>query len=150
VWLRWFLLVIMPYSRADNSWPVSFADCAWEWVYATNLSRLQRERERNKETACARSTAILCVVTEAKQCHCACSPAEREKSEFRIRGGRQWEALPRCWGVRNKKLRLEGSQALPASPSGRVGFNFSIRDNLMIHYCRYGEALVRNLNIYQS
>jgi hypothetical protein len=31
------------YRRADNSRPVSFTVSAWEWVYATNLSRPQRE-----------------------------------------------------------------------------------------------------------
>jgi hypothetical protein len=31
------------YRRTCNSWPVSFTVCACEWVYATNLSRLQRE-----------------------------------------------------------------------------------------------------------
>jgi hypothetical protein len=30
------------YRRADNFRPVSFIVSAWEWVYATNLSRLQR------------------------------------------------------------------------------------------------------------
>jgi hypothetical protein len=34
------------YRRTDNSRPVSFTVSAWEWVYSTNLSRLQRERER--------------------------------------------------------------------------------------------------------
>jgi hypothetical protein len=29
-------------------------------------------------------------------------------------------------GVRNNKLRLEGSQALPASPSGRVEFDLTL------------------------
>jgi hypothetical protein len=38
--------------RADNFRPVSFTVRAWEWVYATNLSRLQRERrERERETS---------------------------------------------------------------------------------------------------
>jgi hypothetical protein len=37
------------YRRADNFRPVSITVSAWEWVYATNLSRLQREtRERSK------------------------------------------------------------------------------------------------------
>jgi hypothetical protein len=42
------------HRRADNSRPVSFTVSAWEWVYATNLSRLQREtseRERERETS---------------------------------------------------------------------------------------------------
>jgi hypothetical protein len=34
------------YRRADNSRPVSFTVSAWEWVYATNLSRLQRETNK--------------------------------------------------------------------------------------------------------
>jgi hypothetical protein len=37
------------YRRADNSRPVSFNVSTWEWVYATNLSRLERET-REKET----------------------------------------------------------------------------------------------------
>jgi hypothetical protein len=50
------------YRRTDNSRPMSFTVSAWEWVYATNLSRLQREtkrereRGRNKQTARGRST----------------------------------------------------------------------------------------------
>jgi hypothetical protein len=42
------------YRRADNFRPVSFTVSAWEWVYATNLSRLQgetRERERERWTS---------------------------------------------------------------------------------------------------
>jgi hypothetical protein len=37
---------VVNYRRADNSRPVPFTVTAWEWAYATNLSRLQRERER--------------------------------------------------------------------------------------------------------
>jgi hypothetical protein len=32
---------IVSYRRADNSRPVSFTVSTWDWVYATNLSRLQ-------------------------------------------------------------------------------------------------------------
>jgi hypothetical protein len=42
---------------------------------------------------------------------------------------------------------LEGSQALPASLSDRVGFDFSVKNNLMWRSWRYGGCLVRNLNI---
>jgi hypothetical protein len=44
---------------------------------------------------------------------------------------------------------LEGSQALPASPSDRVGFDLSLALEiiLMKRSCRYGEVLVRNLSI---
>jgi hypothetical protein len=108
VWLRWFLLVIMPYSRADNSRPVSFADCAWEWVYATNLSRLQRERERNKRRVreAQRTYYLNGVVTEANQCHCACSPILSLTCVWRLRSrehrpksaGRPILAIDkRCW-----------------------------------------------------
>jgi hypothetical protein len=38
--------VTVLYRRADNSGPVSFTVSAWEWVYATNLSRLQRETSK--------------------------------------------------------------------------------------------------------
>jgi hypothetical protein len=39
--------LIWAYWRADNFRPMSFTVSAWEWVYATNLHRLQREtRER--------------------------------------------------------------------------------------------------------
>jgi hypothetical protein len=31
------------FRSAENSWPVSFTVSAWEWVYATNLSRLERK-----------------------------------------------------------------------------------------------------------
>jgi hypothetical protein len=34
------------YKRVDIFWPVSFTVSAWEWVYATNLSRLQRETSK--------------------------------------------------------------------------------------------------------
>jgi hypothetical protein len=47
------------YRRADNSRPVSFTVSVWEWVYATNLTRLQREtreRERKEKTARRRCT----------------------------------------------------------------------------------------------
>jgi hypothetical protein len=80
-----------PYRRADNSRPVSFTVSAWERVYATNLSRLQRETreregERERETTkrhVGEAHTVLQqrsyylnarVVTEAEQCHCACSP----------------------------------------------------------------------------
>jgi hypothetical protein len=35
-----------PHRRADTSRPVSFTVSAWEWVYATNLTRLQRETSK--------------------------------------------------------------------------------------------------------
>jgi hypothetical protein len=38
-----FHLIRITYRRADNCRPVPFTVSAWEWVYATNLSRLQRE-----------------------------------------------------------------------------------------------------------
>jgi hypothetical protein len=40
----------MAYRRADNSRPVSFTVSAREWVYATNLSRVQR-KTRERETS---------------------------------------------------------------------------------------------------
>jgi hypothetical protein len=49
------------YRRADNSWPVSFTVSAWEWVYATNISRLQRETSKRHvgEAYSVLTTAIL-------------------------------------------------------------------------------------------
>jgi hypothetical protein len=34
------------YRRTDKSRPVSFTVSSWEWIYATNLSRLQRETSK--------------------------------------------------------------------------------------------------------
>jgi hypothetical protein len=76
------------YRSADNSRPVSFTVSAWEWVYATNLSRLQREtrereRERNKQmagekgTQCTNKSDPITSTSELllrRKCHCACSP----------------------------------------------------------------------------
>jgi hypothetical protein len=43
---------------------------------------------------------------------------------------------------------LEGSQALPASPSDRVGIEFGVKySNLMWRSWRYGDYLVRMLKI---
>jgi hypothetical protein len=49
------------YKRADTSRPVSFTVSAWEWVYATNLSRLQRETSKRHvgEEQSVLITAIL-------------------------------------------------------------------------------------------
>jgi hypothetical protein len=49
------------YRRADNSRPVSFTVSAWERVYATNLSRLQRETSKRHmgEAHSVLTTAIL-------------------------------------------------------------------------------------------
>jgi hypothetical protein len=51
------------YRHPDNSRPVSFTVSAWDWVYATNLYRLRRERETSKrhvgEAHCVLTTAIL-------------------------------------------------------------------------------------------
>jgi hypothetical protein len=48
------------YRRADNFQPVSFTVGAWEWVYATNLSRLRRETsKRHVGEAHSVLTAIL-------------------------------------------------------------------------------------------
>jgi hypothetical protein len=54
--IRTFILPVCTtqseYRRTDSSRPVSFTVCAWKWVYATNLSRLQKEtRERERETS---------------------------------------------------------------------------------------------------
>jgi hypothetical protein len=52
---------------------------------------------------------------------------EREKSEFRIIGGGAVRGTTKMeGGVRNNKLRLEGSQVLPTSPSGRVRFDLTL------------------------
>jgi hypothetical protein len=48
----------------------------------------------------------------------------REREEFRmLMGGGAVRGTTKMLGSENNKLRLEGSQALPASPSGRVGFD---------------------------
>jgi hypothetical protein len=52
----WDVEALTFYTRADNSRLLSFTVSSWEWVYATNLSRLQREtrereRERERETS---------------------------------------------------------------------------------------------------
>jgi hypothetical protein len=49
------------YRLADNSRPVSFTVRAWEWVYATNLSRLQSEKSKRHvgEAHNLLTTAIL-------------------------------------------------------------------------------------------
>jgi hypothetical protein len=49
------------YRRVDNSRLVSFTVCAWERVYATNLSRLQREtsKRHKREAHSVLTTAIL-------------------------------------------------------------------------------------------
>jgi hypothetical protein len=59
---RWMLENVM-HRRADNFRPVSFTASAWEWVCATNLSRLQREtreREREREKQMARGKSTQC------------------------------------------------------------------------------------------
>jgi hypothetical protein len=59
--------------------------------------------------------------------------------EFRG-GGRVVRDTTKLWGwVGNSSCCLEGSQALPASPSDRVGFDFSVKYNdLMWRSWRYG------------
>jgi hypothetical protein len=49
------------YRLADNSRPLSFTVSAWEWVYATNLSRLQRDTSKRHvgEAHSVLITAIL-------------------------------------------------------------------------------------------
>jgi hypothetical protein len=51
---------------------------------------------------------------------------EREKSEFRIIGGGSERHYQDVGGSEITKMRLEGSQALPASPSGRVGYDLTL------------------------
>jgi hypothetical protein len=72
----------------DNFRPVYFTVSAWEWMYATNLPRLQRKtKEKERETSKRNvreahsllMTAILlpqCLSCDygKKKCHCACSP----------------------------------------------------------------------------
>jgi hypothetical protein len=41
-------------------------------------------------------------------------------------------------GFGNSSCCLEDSQALPSSPSDRVGFDFSVKNNLMWRSWRYG------------
>jgi hypothetical protein len=71
---------------------------------------------------------------------------ERERwFEFRGEGSeRHYQVVG---GGGNSSCCLEGSQALPASPSDRVGFDFSVKNNLMLGSWRYGGCLVRNLKI---
>jgi hypothetical protein len=84
-WLKW---PRAGYRRADNSRPVSSTVSAWEWVYATNLSRLQRETKDREREKLANGTwekhtvywqqrsyyLNVRVATEATWCHCSCSP----------------------------------------------------------------------------
>jgi hypothetical protein len=44
--VQWRSYASSVYRRADNARPVSFTGSAWEWVYATDLSRLQRETSK--------------------------------------------------------------------------------------------------------
>jgi hypothetical protein len=58
------------YRRADSSWPVSFTVSAWEWVYATSLSR-------GRSTQCANTSDPITSTSDLllrQKCHCACSP----------------------------------------------------------------------------
>jgi hypothetical protein len=67
------------YRRADNSRPVSFTVSAWEWVYATNLSRLQRETSK-RHVGEAHSVQTIAILLPQRlscywgKCHSACSP----------------------------------------------------------------------------
>jgi hypothetical protein len=69
---------------------------------------------------------------------------ERERETDRqteIRGGGVVRNTTKLWGggVGNSSCCLEGSQALPASPSDRVEFDFSFTyNNLMWRSWRYG------------
>jgi hypothetical protein len=59
-----YQLISLGYRRADNPRPVSFTVSAWGRVYATNLSRLQRETEAHSVLI----TAIL--LTQRPSCYC--------------------------------------------------------------------------------
>jgi hypothetical protein len=54
-------LRVMSYRRVDNSRPVFCTVSAWEWIYATNLPRLQRETSKMhvREAHSVLTTAIL-------------------------------------------------------------------------------------------
>jgi hypothetical protein len=54
-------LHVVSYRHADNSRPMFFTVSTWEWVYATNLSRLQRETSKQHvgKIQSVQTTAIL-------------------------------------------------------------------------------------------
>jgi hypothetical protein len=54
-------VVCVTHRRTDNSRTVSFTVSAWEWVYATNLSRLQSETSK-RHVAEAHSALITAVL----------------------------------------------------------------------------------------
>jgi hypothetical protein len=63
-------MFLNPYRRADNSRPVSVTVSAWEWVYATNLSRLQRER--NKRHVGEAHSVIITAIPLPRRLSCYC------------------------------------------------------------------------------
>jgi hypothetical protein len=88
------ILLVYEYRRADNSRPVSFTFSTSEWVYATNLSRLQRETSKRH-------------VGEA-QCTNNCYPIT-STSELLLRQNsvtvhaHQYWSSPTCvWPLRNR------------------------------------------------
>jgi hypothetical protein len=64
-----FEIIKLMYRLADNSGPVTFTVSALEWVYATNLSRLQRETSRRHvgEAHSVLTTVIL--LTQRLSCY---------------------------------------------------------------------------------
>jgi hypothetical protein len=71
---------------------------------------------------------------------CLLRETEREREiEF---GGAVRDTTKLCGGgVGNSSCCLEGSQALPASPSDRVGFDFRVKNNLKCGVAVYCETI---------
>jgi hypothetical protein len=63
---------------------------------------------------------------------------ERERENLGGEGSERHYQVVGGGGIGNSSCCLEGSQALPASPSDRVGLDFSVKKNLMWCSWRYG------------
>jgi hypothetical protein len=145
LWIHRRLMVAMGvskelYRRADNSRPMPITISAWEWFYATNLSRLQREtreRERDKQTAREKCTqrnnnsnpiTSTSELLEAEQCHCACSAILGSST---------------CvWPLRNKDPPAKICRCTIRVQSGRLVKRRKLPCSLSLHFQGSGDVTI--------
>jgi hypothetical protein len=82
-------LISLGYRRADNSRPLSFTVSAEERVYATNLSRLQKETSK-RHVGEAHSVLITAVLLPQRlSCYCGKIVSLRMLADLRLTAAQQ-------------------------------------------------------------
>jgi hypothetical protein len=77
------------YMCAYNSWPVFFTVSAWEWFYATNLSRLERDTSKRHVAEAHSVLTAAILLPQRPSCYCGKTVSLRMLINLRLTTAQQ-------------------------------------------------------------